>query len=337
MEDNLNFRSPLASTMVRHMQWCKTSLAEHSYSIRLHHLLDFDHYLLSISYQEGKPIDESLVTGWIITHSHLKSSSIMSYTNSIRQFLRFYSALTGIYVYEPPLHQVDDSYAPYIYSDEEMNLIYELVDNYRSKKSNTLPFITLEFPMVIRLLDANGFRLNELITIKMSEVDLDNGIFRMLNSKNGRHRLVPLDDSMTDLLKIYCKKMRLEENSPAYLFPRHNRTEPLKMDDIESRFKFVLIKAGIRKYKSSVAHEREACIHCLRHRFTLRSIKQLLSLGYSLDDALPYLSVYLGHESIVETELYMKFFADAFPEEMVKFEKEAVKLLPEENIWNDWM
>ena len=129
----------------------------------------------------------------------------------------------------------------------------------------------------------------------------------MVNSKNGKQRLVPLDESMAKILKDYCKAMGLEENSPAYLFPRStSKIEPLKNDDIGSRFRYVLVKAGIRKVRSSSPRSREACLHCLRHRFTLKAIQQLLSLGLALEDALPYLSVYLGHTSVVETEMYMK-------------------------------
>lgn len=338
MDDKLQFRSILGPIMNLHMERCKVSLAESSYSARLHHLHDFDAYLESVSYQEGRLIDEHLITGWLSSHSHLASSTIMGYTNSIRQFLRFYSQMTGIHAYEPPLHQVDDSYAPYIFSDNEMDNIYRLVDSYHSKANNTLPYISLEFPMIIRLLDSNGFRLNELITAKMTEVDCDTGIIKMVNSKNEKQRLVPLEESMTKMLKDYCKTMGLEENSSAYLFPRStSKMEPLKNDDVEKRFLYVLVKAGIRKVRSSTPRAREACLHCLRHRFTLRAIQQLLSLGLALEDALPYLSVYLGHSSIVETEMYIKFFADVFPEEIEKFEKEAGKLLPDETIWDDWI
>ena len=220
MDDNIQFGSILGPIMNLHMERCKVSLAKSSYSIRLHHLHDFDDYLNSVSFQEGRPIDEHLVTGWLSSHNYLASSTIMVYTNSIRQFLHFYSQVTGIYAYEPPLHQVDDSYAPYIFSDKEMDNIYHLVDNYHCKAHNTLPYISLEFPMIIRLLDSNGFRLNELITTKMTEVDCETGIIKMVNSKNDKQRLVPLEESMARLLKDYCKAMDLEENSSAYLFPR---------------------------------------------------------------------------------------------------------------------
>ena len=252
-------------------------------------------------------------------------------------FLRFYSQLTGLKTYEPPMYRADDSYVPYIFSDEEMDIIYELVDNYVSGCNNTLPYILLEFPMVIRLLDSNGFRLNELITVKMTEVNLNDGILKMINTKGNKNRLVPLDPEMTYLLQTYCKTMGLKENSDAYLFPRRNFMEPLKGQDITSRFRLVLVKAGIRNERSAKRYAREACVHCLRHRFTMKAIQQLISKGINLEDTVPYLSIYLGHNGIVETETYMKFLVEFFPEELEKFAQYASNFLPDETIWNDWM
>ncbi len=337
MNDLSDFQSPLKKTILLHLTKCKQELAEESYVIRRRHLCDFDRYLVSVSYKEGDAIDEPLVTGWLATHNNLSSSSIMLYTNSIRMFLRFYSYLNGERTYEPPLYQVDDSYVPYIFTDEEMDTIYSIVDNYPYGSVVSLPYIELEFPLVIRLLDTNGFRLNELITTKMTEVDLDNGVLKMVNTKKRKQRLVPLEKETTELLRAYCKAMNLHEKSEEYLFPRRKVTEPLARKDISERFHKVLVKAGIRQKRSAIRYAREACVHCLRHRFTMRAIKQLLSLGLTLENMTPFLSIYLGHDSISETEKYLKFMAEVFPEEMDKFSKEASKLLPNEDVWNDWM
>ena len=171
----------------------------------------------------------------------------------------------------------------------------------------------------------------------MTEVYLAQGILKLVKTKNNRQRLVPLSCDMNSILKAYCKVLNLQENSPVYLFPRKNFHEPLKKWDIEDRFRKVLVKAGIRNNRSTNMFAREACIHCLRHRYTLRVIKQLMAENISLEDMIPYISTYLGHKSITQTEAYMKFFADVFPNELEKFGKEASKLLPDKSIWDEWM
>jgi integrase len=65
-------------------------------------------------------------------------------------------------------------------------------------------------------------------------------------------------------------------------------------------------KAGI-EYVRSARQERGPCLHCLRHLFVLRSFSKAESDGMAFSDSVPYLSTYLGHNSIMETDRYLKF------------------------------
>ena len=53
------------------------------------------------------------------------------------------------------------------------------------------------------------------------------------------------------------------------------------------------------------------------------------SEGRHLDDTVPYLSVYLGHDSLNETEKYLKFGNELFPESIDAFGEFMSGLLPE--------
>ena len=57
--------------------------------------------------------------------------------------------------------------------------------------------------------------------------------------------------------------------------------------------------------------------------------KQLETAGYHIDMASPYLSVYCGHESLVESEKYMKFSSELFEEDMLLFADFTESLFPE--------
>lgn len=336
MKDKATFNSPLADYMEMHLEKCRRELGESSCTARERHLLDFDRFLVSRSWQTGDPLDEKTMTEWLSGHAPLSGSTIMTYSNSIRMFLRFYSAMTGEHVFIPPLYKARNDYVPHIYSDDEMDAIYELVDNYPYGLSLTLPYIHLEFPTVIRLLEAGGFRLNELITARMAQVDLENGTIKMINTKGMKERYVPLSEPAADLLRQYCRAMKLEDCPDACLFPRRNLREPLCKSDIENRFRKVLVKAGIRPSTPS-GHARGPCIHCLRHRFVLKAVRQLIAQGVETGDIAPYLSIYLGHKGIYETEMYMKFYADMFPGEIEKFESYAKSAMPDEAEWDCWM
>ncbi len=222
METNLQFNSSLAKYFVLHLVERKGSLCETSYRRRVYQLHDFDDYLRSESFQCDDRIDEALITKWTHLHNDMAAKTIMTYVNSVRMFLRFYSKASGTVVYMPPTYPAEDSYVPYLFTDEEMAVIYDLVDNYENGNTNGLSFIPLEFPTIIRLLDSSGFRIAEICAIQMKDVDLKYGILKLLNTKRDRQRLVPLSDSMAELLRQYCHAMKLSEGTSAYLFPRHN-------------------------------------------------------------------------------------------------------------------
>ena len=71
-------------------------------------------------------------------------------------------------------------------------------------------------------------------------------------------------------------------------------------------------------------------MHCLRHRFVFKSFRQFEEEDFRVDDAVPILSVYLGHYDLTETEKYMKFSAQLFQEEMGRFEFFSDELFPKQ-------
>lgn len=90
-----------------------------------------------------------------------------------------------------------------------------------------------------------------------------------------------------------------------------------------------LVRKSISGMISKERFERGPCFHCLRHVFVLNSFKQLTSQGISMDDSVPYLSIYLGHSNLMQTERYMKFTTDMFEDELQKFADYSDSIFPE--------
>ena len=81
--------------------------------------------------------------------------------------------------------------------------------------------------------------------------------------------------------------------------------------------------------KNRKKHERGPCLHCMRHVFAFKSFKQTERLGMSLTDSVPFLSICLGHDSLNETEKYLKFSSEMYPETTELFGSFMKDLLPE--------
>lgn len=116
-------------------------------------------------------------------------------------------------------------------------------------------------------------------------------------------------------------------NVPKRLFPGQKDSLHVESMKIYFRFASILEKYGITVFKGK--YERGPCFYCLRHTFILRPFKQLETMEISTDNSVPYLSIYLGHNSLKETERYMKFTTDMFMDEFQKFATFSDGVFPE--------
>lgn len=208
-----------------------------------------------------------------------------------------------------------------------MSDIFAVADGYPIvNKYGSIPYTHIEMAVLIRLLYCCGLRLNEALNLQFKHLDLENGVISILHSKNDKQRLVPMHETLTNLLSEYSKAMKSYGVDNAYLFP--GQTEHLSPITAERQFKKILKKVGVIN-RNEDSHKRGPCLHCLRRRFMFAAFKKLETEGYSVDMASPYLSVYCGHESLVESEKYMKFSSELFEEDMFLFSDFTESLFPE--------
>ena len=207
-------------------------------------------------------------------------------------------------------------------------MIFQAADNVIQKDSKADPYLEIEFPVILRLLYSSGLRIGETIRLNISDVDFENGILKLVNTKGDKHRLVPLSPEMTDILSKYCMAMGLVGASDQWLFPSSKNDSHISGAAIKHRFEYILKDKGIR-LSNRKKHERGPCLHCMRHVFAFKSFAKAESEGRHLDDTVPYLSVYLGHDSLNETEKYLKFSNESFPESIDAFGEFMSGLIPE--------
>lgn len=290
-------------------------------------LFGFDRFLEDNGQQE-KSISEKLVIEWIaatrLTHAPKTTSDRVSYLRGFLRFLRY----EGYEVFLPHCPKTPDKYIPYIFSDSEVEVIFNAADNLKVKYHNRKnPYIRLEFSMLLRLLYGCGLRLGEALSLRMENVNLTRGTLYLRETKNDKQRIVPMEQSLADMLQKYCCAMRLTDRPEAFLFPGNNPDFPLSRGTARHLFHGILVETGI--YIQPEPHTRGQCLHCFRHLFAIKAFAQAERLGYSTDDSVPYLSVYLGHRDLDETEKYLKFSSDIFPEHTDMFESYAAGVFSE--------
>lgn len=289
------------------------------------YLLRFDKFLYDNVNTRGL-LNEELINKWL-NNLCGKSSSIENEVIVIRQFLR-YLTLSGEKVFIPVVPKVREDYVPYLFNDNELSLIFTSADNIVQRDSKVDPLLPIEFPVILRLLYSCGLRIGETIRIELRDVDTENGILKLINTKGDKQRIVPMSDSMAEILFRYTCAMGFTDENEGWLFPSGKSSNHISDRAIKHRFETILsqnnIQLGNRK-----KYERGPCLHCMRHVFAFKSFAQAERQGRHLDDAIPYLSLYLGHDSLYETEKYLKFSNEMFPESIDTFGSYMSEIFPE--------
>lgn len=136
---------------------------------------------------------------------------------------------------------------------------------------------------------------------------------------NNKERVIPLHSSLSKLLSLYKKKLLTIYPYTKYLFPDCTLKHTLTKGQIEYEFTKILSQLGISNQHAKF--ERGICLHCFRHTFTVQSFRKIKTEYGEIVNAIPILSTYLGHSRLKETEKYLKFSYDLFPEEAELFDK----------------
>lgn len=320
--NDTQFNSSYASLIeqflcIRTVSYCKKTIITYRRVLK-----DFDSYLEN---NRSRSISKDTIDGWIQT-LHGADSTVSHAVGTIRRFTEFL-VQSGIPAYVPAVPKIRDSYMPHIFTDEEITRIIEIADSYPSRGNNTVPYMHAMLPMIIRISLCCGLRLSEVINLKKKNFNAFDGVLVLEIAKDNKQRIVPMHESLSMLLQKYCIVMGVIGQPDAWLFPGKDASAHISLKTVDNRFRRILGEISISKPDKK--YERGACFHCLRHTFVQRAFVQLKEMGISVDNSIPYLSIYLGHSNLRQTERYMKFTTDMFLDEFQKFSAFSGDVFPE--------
>ena len=150
------------------------SISDSSRKHELCYLKRFDKYIADNIHIDEDVLSESFMYKWISALQG-SSASIANEVIVIRKFLEYLN-LNGHNAFIPIVPKVHNDYSPYIFSDEELELIFRSADNTMTKDKKACIYLPIELPVILRLLFSCGFRIGETVRIQMKDVDLENGV-----------------------------------------------------------------------------------------------------------------------------------------------------------------
>ncbi|PLX81161.1 MAG: tyrosine recombinase XerC [Desulfuromonas sp.] len=219
-----------------------------------------------------------------LLHKRNQRSTIARKLSSLRSFFRFL-VREGVLKTNPAEGLATpkrNSYLPKTLSADEAHNLME-----RGHRGDLLG---LRDRAIVELLYSSGLRVSELTGLDVADLDLREGLVRVLG-KGRKERIVPVGRKALTALQDYLSaRGSAADQSPLFLNARNGRLTPRS---IQRHLKTRLLKAGILKDISPHALRHTFATHLLDGGADLRSIQELL-----------------GHASLSTTQKYTQVSVD---------------------------
>lgn len=292
------FQSILASEMEAFLKF-KQNLGQ-PYIRGLYTLRSFDCYLAEHNRGHG-PLDwQGLLSGWLSRVPARKSITVTCELAAIRQFCLFRQRYDpGSFVPDRGLARqtTKTKFLPHVLSSSQVAELFE-----RSRKLKDLPLRRSGMRALICMLYSTGLRLGEALRLRWADVHWKERCFFIRMSK-GRSRWVPFRvDLGKELEKYIAERRRYIGQSPESFLLCHADGRPYSVLSASCTIRKLMRQAGFKPAEGRFGPRP----HDLRHGFARERLRLWYRSGADLQRRLPDLSVYLGHQNLLGTEIYLK-------------------------------
>lgn len=227
-------------------------------------------------------VNYAQIRNWIVSlvNSNISNRTINRKVSSLKSFYKFLQKIKQIEVNPLVKHQalkvLKQVQVPF--SEKEIFSVLNAVD----KEDD---FESVRNKLIVELFYSTGMRRNELINIKITDIDDVNETVKVLGKRN-KERYIPLLKSVRESLKKHGEFREKIESKEPYLFLTKNGK---KIYD-------TLVYRIINNYFSAVSSKVKKSPHVIRHSFATH----LLNEGADLNAV----KELLGHSSLASTQIY---------------------------------
>ncbi len=215
-----------------------------------------------------------------------------------RGFARFLSALDPATEVPPvgllpePSHRA----VPYIYSDDDIARLRRAAGRLQPEhRADT-------YQTLIGLIAVTGMRVGESVRLDRDDVDLDQGLLTIRNSKFGKSRQLPLHPSTVEALADYaCRRDQRRPTAKSVSFFTSAIGTRVLRDNVCTVFPRLVRETGL----NSPNRLRPPRLHDLRHSFAVKTLVGWYRDGLDVERRLPLLSTWLGHSTPRDTYWYL--------------------------------
>jgi integrase len=205
---------------------------------------------------------------------------------------------------------------PHIYSAASINTLISAAE----KLAPTKGLRPRTYATLIGLMAATGLRTSEALHLLREDVNFEDGLITIRDTKFHKSRLVPVDDTVGRALRTYAAARDAHfcpGQSSAFLLGENRRA--LSGRTVHWTFRRLCKACGLRPAEGG----NEPRLYDLRHTFCTRRLLQWHEQGVDVEQALPALSTYVGHVKVTDTYWYLSAIPELLAVTGAKFERFA--------------
>lgn len=249
-------------------------------------------------------VPEDAIFNWINENDNRSQKTKSNYAGVLTAWAKYMFSLGYMHMRIPDIRcSRNTAFVPHIFTTTELSLIWKEVDNIKPVPG--CPNLHKCIPVLFRLLYSCGLRISEALAITTDDINFENDVITLRHAKFDKDRLIPMSETMTQVLKKYVEDQKDKITSDSPIFYYHSR-EVLKASTVYCRFRLTLEKCGI-PYEGKLRGPR---LHDFRHTFAVTTMNRLSDERMDLYVSLPILSAYLGHAGLKTTERYIRLTED---------------------------
>ena len=185
---------------------------------------------------------------------------------------------------------------PFIYTPADIDAVMS-----QARTTIASPLRAATYDTLIGLLAATGLRIGEAIKLDRSDIDWDQGVLLIRESKFGKSRLVPLHVSGLHALAEFAalrEELQPQPNVGSFFVSlTRNR---LSYAVVQETFRRLVDSAGVGAGAPSPPR-----LHDLRHTFAVTTLLGWYRNDDNVQAKIPSLSTYLGHREPSSTYWYL--------------------------------
>jgi site-specific recombinase XerD len=260
---------------------------------------------------------EATIKAWLLRPSVRKPVSCGLELGVLRQLCLYRrrrdpQAFVPEQAYAP---QTESPFAPYVFSHAQIRRLLQAASRHNVRNIWAGMLHTL-----LLILYCTGLRFGEAVRLRLSDVDLEERVFSIRNSK-GKSRLVPFGADLARELRRYLQnRTDILQSSDAPTtdawFVRKNG-RPLTLMSASKAVRKLLRREGLKPASGRLGPRP----YDVRHAFAVHRLTEWYRKGLDIHARLPWLSAYMGHDNLLGTQDYLHATPELLRLASQRFEK----------------